>query len=118
MTKAVATNNVSDVNYHENSFEIFSLIWLGINVDMKDYLGIQRKLRTIINHQKKFQDGEECRRYIETRSVQASIVLIVNDQLGIEFIPSIHELRQVLSIHVLCKTKSSEEWTRDFPKVE
>ncbi|CAF3156156.1 unnamed protein product [Rotaria socialis] len=118
MTKAVATNNVSDVNYHENSLEIFSLIWLGINVDMKDDLDIQRKLRTIINHQKKFQYGEECRRYIETSSVQASIVLIVNDQLGIEFIPSIHELRQVSSIHVLCKTKSSEEWTRDFPKVK
>ncbi|CAM4958263.1 unnamed protein product [Rotaria socialis] len=116
MTKTVATNNVSDVNYHENSLEIFSLIWLGINVDMKDDLDIQRKLRTIINHQKKFQYGEECRRYIETSSVQASIVLIVNDQLGIEFIPSIHELRQVSSIHVLCKTKSSEEWTRDFPK--
>ncbi|CAF1353988.1 unnamed protein product [Rotaria sordida] len=45
--------------------------------------------------------------------------MIVSGRLGREIVPSIHELRQVISIYVYCMDKKShEQWACNFEKVK
>ncbi|CAF1143683.1 unnamed protein product [Rotaria sp. Silwood1] len=45
--------------------------------------------------------------------------MIVSGRLGQDIVPSIHELRQVISIYVYCMDKSRhEQWARNFAKVK
>ncbi|CAF5086869.1 unnamed protein product, partial [Rotaria sp. Silwood1] len=46
-------------NAYDENLEIFSLIWLDENVHSEENQDKQQKLRSIINHLKTFQDGEE-----------------------------------------------------------
>ena len=118
MTMVELTNNLSSINIIDNHLEIFSLIWLDDNDNMEDSQDIEQKLRTIINHFKRFQDAKECQQYIEQTSKQDRILLIVSGQLVQEITPSIHELRQVSSIYVYCKDgNNDEEWKNKFTKV-
>ena len=111
---------------HENHFpsreddhlEIFSLIWLDTNVDAQKNQNTQEKLRTIINHIKKFNDADECKNYIEQTSKDDRLVLIVSGQLGRQIVPSIHQLRQVSAIYINSEDKESDEkWACNFAKV-
>jgi hypothetical protein len=94
--------------------EIFSLIWLDSAVDQNT----QRKLRTLINYFKKFQNVNECQQYIEQRSENDRLVIIVSGRFGIEIVPKIHQLRQVSSIYVFCMNKqANEKWANNYSKV-
>ncbi|CAF4287003.1 unnamed protein product, partial [Adineta steineri] len=67
----------------------------------------------------KFQDVKQCQQYIEQRSENDRLVIIVSGQLGQEIIPYIHQLRQVISIYVYCMDKKSyEQWALKFSKVK
>ncbi|CAF4113868.1 unnamed protein product [Rotaria sordida] len=67
----------------------------------------------------KFQDAKTCQEYIEKQSEKAQLIMIVSGRLGREIVPSIHELRQVISIYVYCMDKKShEQWARNFEKVK
>jgi hypothetical protein len=118
MATTVLSNNESLTNGNENHLEIFDLIWLDTDGNIKDSRNTEQHLRSIINHFKKFQDVKECQEYIEQRSIQDRLVLIISDQLGKEMVPSIHKLRQVSSIYVNCQDKkSNEQWAKRFTKV-
>ncbi len=119
MATPILSNDKSSTNDDNNHLEIFSLIWLDDNVNAKESRDTQQKLRSIINHLKIFQDVQECQRYIEQRSKQDRLVLIVSGQLGQKVVPSIHKLRQVSSIYVYCKDKkSNEQRAYKFAKVD
>ncbi|CAF4611176.1 unnamed protein product, partial [Rotaria magnacalcarata] len=71
----------------------------------KETRDTEQKLRSIINNLKKFQDVKQCQKYIEERSKNDRLVMIVSGQFGQEIVPSIHKLRQVISIYVYCFDK-------------
>ncbi|CAF1057730.1 unnamed protein product [Adineta steineri] len=110
-----------DNDLHEESndkyFEIFSFIWLDENIS--NTRNAEEKLRCIINHLKKFKNVKQCQQYIEQRSQNERVILIVSDQFGLEIIPLIHHLRQLISIYVYCTdTRSNNEWTCKFTKIK
>jgi len=121
MVDGIATNQTqgdSDTKSDDNHLEIFSLIWLDDNAEVTDNGNTQHKLRTIINHLKKFQDVQKCRQHIGQRSKEDRLVLIASGRLGRELVPLVHDLYQVLSIYIYCKDKkSNEQWTCKFAKV-
>ncbi|CAF1401281.1 unnamed protein product [Adineta steineri] len=119
MATAVLPNDDFHTNTDDKCLEIFSLIWLDANVDVKDTRNTEVKLRSIINHIKKFQDIKQCQQYIEQTSQKDRLVLIVSNRLGQEIVPVIHQLRQVISIYVYCMDKkSNEQWSLKFSKVK
>ncbi|CAF1355853.1 unnamed protein product [Rotaria sordida] len=100
-------------------FEIFCLIWLDANTKVTDNRETEQKLRSIINRLKKFQDVKQCQQYIEERSQNERVVMVVSGRLGSEIVPSIHKLRQVISIYVYCMDKKrNEQWANKFKKVK
>ncbi len=104
---------------NDHHLEIFSLIWLDADDNIEDNQTTEQKLRTIINHFKRFRNAKECQQYIEKLSEQDRLVLIVSRQLAQEIISSIHLLRQVSSIYIYCRDKkNNEEWTNNFTKVK
>src|ERR1700722_12904416 len=115
---ATAVQPSDDSHTKNNNLEIFSLIWLDADVNVKESRNIEQRLRNVINHLRKFEDGHECQKYIQERSKEDRLVLIVSGQLGQEIVPHIHQLRQVSSIYVYCTDKSrNEQWTSEFTKV-
>ncbi|CAF4935073.1 unnamed protein product, partial [Rotaria socialis] len=67
----------------------------------------------------KFQDVKQCQKYIEERSKNDRLVMIVSDQFGREIVHSIHKLRQVISIYVYCFDKvGNKQWFDKFAKVK
>jgi exonuclease V gamma subunit len=104
-------------NDDDKHLEIFCLIWLDANG--KESRDTEQNLRSVINYLKKFQDVQQCQQYIEERSKNDRLVIIVSGQLGREIVPSIHKLRQVISIYVYCMNKkSNEQWSSKFTKVK
>ncbi|CAF5016271.1 unnamed protein product, partial [Rotaria sp. Silwood1] len=103
--------------FDDMTVEIFCLVWLDANIN--ETRDTERKLRSIINHLKKFQDVKECQKFIEERSKDERVVMIVSGRLGREIVPSIHKFRQVISIYVYCMDKEgNEKWARNFAKVK
>ena len=101
-----------------NQLELFSLIWLDATGDAVENRNTHQKLRSIINHLERFQDVSECQKFIEQRSEQDRLVLVVSGRLGSEIVPSIHEFRQVSCIYVYCFDKErNEKWACKFTKV-
>jgi len=116
MATAVLPGDELHTNTDDNHIEIFCLIWLDASIN--ETRDTEQKLRSIINHLKKFQDVQQCQQYIEQRSKKDRLVLIVSGQLGQEIVPSIHKHRQVISIYVYCKDKQiNEQWTCNYTKV-
>jgi hypothetical protein len=118
MATAILPDDDLHMNIDDKHLEIFCLVWLDANVNVKETRDTEQKLRSIINHLKKFQDVKQCQQYIEQRSQKDRLILIVSGRLGREIVPSIYKLRQVISIYVYCMDKNSnKEWSSKFPKV-
>ncbi|CAF4731137.1 unnamed protein product, partial [Rotaria sp. Silwood2] len=110
-------------NFHADvggqSLEIFCIIWLDNNIKAKDNRDTEQKLRSIINRLKKFHDLEQCQKYIEQRSQNERIVMIVSGRLGREIVPSVHKIRQIVSIYVYCMDKErNKHWAVKFATVK
>jgi hypothetical protein len=119
MPTVVLPDDEFHTNTNDKHLEIFCLIWLDVNLNVKETRDTEQKLRCIINQIKKFQDVKQCQQYIEQRSKTDRLVLIVNSQFGREIVPAINQLRQVISIYVYCMDKrSNEQWTSKFAKVK
>jgi hypothetical protein len=65
----MATNIPSDDNFHTNAddmrLETFCIIWLDASGSSEDIRDTEQQLRSMINHLKKFQNIEQCQKYIE-----------------------------------------------------
>ncbi|CAF4621580.1 unnamed protein product, partial [Rotaria magnacalcarata] len=64
MATAVSPNDNFYAADDDMRLEIFSLIWLDANSNAKDTRDTEQKLRSIINHLKKFQDVKQCQKFI------------------------------------------------------
>ncbi|CAF1590494.1 unnamed protein product, partial [Rotaria sp. Silwood1] len=106
-------------NADDHHLEIFCLIWLDANISVEENRDTEQRLRSIINNLIKFQDVNQCQKYIEERSHKDRLIMIVSGQAGREIVPSIHKLQQVVSIYVYCMDKNKhEQWARTFAKVK
>lgn len=103
----------------DNNLETFSLLWLDGEVNTnEENKSAQRRLRTIINQLKTFQDSKACKKYIKSFTEQDRIILIVSGRLSKELIPEIHHLRQLSSVYIYCWDKKAyKRWAKDFSKV-
>ncbi|CAF5005241.1 unnamed protein product, partial [Rotaria sp. Silwood1] len=119
MATVVPQTDNSHIDADDMSLEIFCLIWLDANTSVEDNRDTEQELRSIINRLKKFQNVAQCQKYLEESSEHKRFVVIVSGRLGLEIVPSIHKLRQVISIYVYCLNKeSNEEWVNNFSKVK
>mgnify|MGYP006892799287 CR=1 FL=1 len=101
-----------------NNLEMFSLVWLATNDDLKDSRDTQEKLRCIINQLRIFEHPQEFQYYIEQKTKENLLVLIINGQLGRSIIDIIHRQSHVLSIYVYSiDTNENQQWTSQFRKV-
>ena len=98
--------------------EISCLIWLDPNANDKDSRGTESKLVSLISDFKKFTNVPQCQKYIKEQSQEDWLVMVVSGQLGQMIVPSIHHLKNIVSIYVYCMNKEkNEEWARSFAKV-
>ncbi|CAF1155544.1 unnamed protein product [Adineta steineri] len=119
MASASLSTDVSHSKSDEMHLEIFCLLCLDASSTTKEGRDTEPKLRSIINHLKKFHDTEQCQKYIHERSTKERVVMIVSGSLGREIVPSIHHLRQVISIYVYCMDKEgNEKWARNYKKIK
>ncbi|CAF4514892.1 unnamed protein product, partial [Rotaria socialis] len=119
VASAISSNDDFYTADKDMCLEIFYLIWLDANANGKETRDTEQKLRSIINNLKKFQDVKQCQKYIEERSKNDRLVMIVSGQFGREIVPSIHKLRQVISIYVYCFDKvRNKQWSDKFAKVK
>jgi hypothetical protein len=104
---------------HNSNLETFSLVWLDSSVNnSEENVDTQRRLRTIINHLRTFENSHDCEEYIRSVSNHDRIVIIVSGISGRQLIPRIHKIRQVCSIYVYCMNrKTNEKWTKQYNKV-
>ncbi|CAF2513802.1 unnamed protein product [Rotaria sp. Silwood2] len=107
------------VQTHTDNLETFSLVWLDEKVNKKEEnKRAQKRLRSIINHLKTFDDQNECQQYIMSRSEQDRVVLIISGQLSKDLIPRIHDLRQLSAIYIYCwNRKAYKPWAKNFTKI-
>lgn len=119
MTTCALSKLELEKKIHDKQLEIFSLIWLDLHMNIKETRDAEEKLRSIINHLKKFSNVEQCHEYIQQTTQKDRLVLIVSGRLGQKIVPSIHKLRQVISIYVYCiNKKDNEQWAAKFSKVK
>ncbi|CAF3665526.1 unnamed protein product [Rotaria sp. Silwood1] len=119
MAKSALPIDDFHTNIDDEQLEIFCLIWLDDNISAKDNRDTEQKLRSIINRLKKFQDVEQCRKYIEQRSQNDRLIMIVSGRLGQKIVPSVHKIQQIISIYVYCMDKeTNKQWTRNFAKIK
>lgn len=103
----------------DKNLEIFCVVWLDGGINAEDVRKTEQKLRSIVNRLKKFQDIEECKKYIEKQSKDDRLIMVVSGRLGQLIVPSVHNFRQIISIYVYCMDqKRNEEWACQFPKVQ
>ena len=87
--------------------------------DAKEYIDAQQRLRTSINYIRTFKNSDDCEQYIQSVPAQDRIIFIVNNQLGQELVPRIHELRQVFAIYIYSTdNKRGGQWAKEFKKVK
>jgi hypothetical protein len=102
----------------DDNLETFSIFWLDASVNDKKNLAARKKLRSIINQLKTFDDAEEFMARIRRISKGDLTVLIVSGQLGCTVVPEIHSLPQVSSIYVYCMNKAVHaKWSHSYSKV-
>ncbi|CAF3433708.1 unnamed protein product [Rotaria socialis] len=93
-----------------NNVETFHQIWLCDSVsNSQEFADAQGKLRTWIENIKIFEDVIQCEQFIRSLSDVDRIIFIVDDLLGLEIIPLIHQFRQVFAIYVYCTRKQTKE---------
>ena len=118
MTEVLSQTNGS--HSLSSNLETFSLIWLNDSTtSSKEDEHIEQDLRNTINHLIKFENEQTCHQYIEERSDEDKLILILNNLLGYTLIPRIHQLRQVYSIYIYYKNNAvNQEWITKFSKVK
>lgn len=101
------------------NLESVSLIWLDNSINIsEENLQTQNELRSVINHLILFENYYECLEYIQSRSKNDQIILIVNGQLGRLIVPQISDLQQIISISIYCMDKRSNLlWSKQYNKV-
>lgn len=105
------STNISNENY----LEVFSIIWLNNSAD--DIETAEQNLRSIINRFKIFQDVKECQNYIQNKSKQDQLMVVVDNEFGALIVPNVYSLQQVSAIYVFDQDQINEPWIQVSGKV-
>jgi hypothetical protein len=110
----------SNATVDNTNDKIFITIWLDAEVNTNQAnQKAQQQLRMSISCLKTFETKNECDKYIRSTSSEEQLLLIVSGRFGREFVPSIHQLQQIISIYVFCQdVKGNEQWAKAFTKVK
>ncbi len=102
-----------------NNLETYSILWLDPLVnDAKEYIDAQQRLRVVINYIRTFKTSDHIEQYIQSVPEQDRIFLIINNQLGQELMPHLHQFRQIFAIYIYSHdNKRNIQWTKEFKKV-
>jgi hypothetical protein len=117
----MATNALSNQNHQtdNNNAENFVLIWLDAGVDNHENLDAQKKLANIHRNFKMFKSVADGEKTIQQLTVSDRVILIVSGGFGMEIVPRIHQLEQVLTIYIFCMEREKHvEWAKNFNKVK
>ncbi len=117
---SISTADKSASSQQYNNVETYSILWLDPSVnDVKEYIDAQQRLRASINYIRTFKNKDDCEQYIRSVPAKDRIIFIVNNQLGQQLIPCIHQLRQIFSIYIYSTdNKRTGQWTKEFKKVK
>ena len=116
-TSAKVTNDLLK-HIDDQQLEVFCITWLDDNIQAGDNRDTEQHLRSIINRLKRFKDIERCEKFIQERSPEDRLILIVSGRLGRQIVPTIHTFRQVMSIYVYCMDAAgNREWSKKYAKV-
>ncbi|CAF1321851.1 unnamed protein product [Adineta ricciae] len=117
--KLFSLKEITSSKLSKNNLETYSLLWLDSLVDCKENIDAQVKLRSSINHLAVFKETDQCEQHIQSLSQQDRAVLIVNNSLGQQLVPRIHQFRQIVSIFIYCKDQEEyQQWTKSFSKIK
>lgn len=116
---SISTADKSASYQEYNNLETYSILWLDPLVnDGKEYIDAQQRLRVSINYIRTFKSLDNCEEYIQSVPKQDRIIFIINNQLGQELIPRIHQYQQIFSIYIYNNdNKRNGQWTKEFKKV-
>ena len=100
--------------------ETVCLIWLDVKVNLTvENRDTQTHFRSIFHHFKPFENVPDCKQFIQQKTKDDRIFLIVSGQLGQEIVLRIHDYRQIFSIYVYCQdVPRNKEWADKRPKVK
>jgi hypothetical protein len=102
-----------------DNLETYSILWLDPSVnDVKEYIDAQQRLHAAINYIRTFKTSDHCEQYIQSVPEQDRIFFIVNNQLGQELVPHVHQFRQIFGIYIYSPDNNrNTQWAKEFPKV-
>jgi hypothetical protein len=92
-------------------FHTCSIVWLDKEENIT--VELQKKLRESIEYLKILKDPEKCVKWIERRSVQEMVIIIIADTFVNQVLPHIHSL-PLIGLYIHCSAASKEEkdeWT-------
>ena len=104
----------ADVIHHKQRImQNFLLIWLRADIDYssQEQQNILVELRSIANEVSVFTQSDECIDYV-TDIVDIKVILIIDDTLGEQILPLIHDISQLSAVYIFChQTSNHEQWT-------
>ena len=93
------------------------LVWIDDSVSLNENQSAKRKLRSLINHVKVFENIAECKTHI-CQLKHDNIRLIISEYLGFIVVPYIHSLKQITLIYLYCLDCNKQlEWPSRFSKI-
>ena len=110
----MAENNVSNIAH-----DLF-IVWLDSNIEKnRDDLDTKSLMRRMARGRLlTFAGIEPCCRHILEKLVDQRVFFIVSNLFGPDAVKSVHDLPQIQTIYVYCRTRSiAEEWSKSYPKV-
>jgi flagellar biosynthesis regulator FlaF len=120
MTESVDVDDVESSEDEENNKFIDAIIWIDANVDAdEENRRAHQELRTCFEGIQifVFQQSSDCEEYVRQHS-EKSFLIIVSRQLAQGLIENIHNLENIKSIYIYCRSENwKEAWMQDFDKV-
>ena len=103
----------------ENNIEIVWQIWLLNSINNSpETVDALEQARSLIKDLKIFESIIKCEQFIHSVPKNDRIIFIVEDLLGQQIIPKIHDLQQVFAIYIYSTEKQpNESCFRQFSKV-
>ncbi|CAF1293724.1 unnamed protein product [Adineta steineri] len=117
-----STKSSPDVDHarRRRMAQSYILIWIGVgidetNIDCQDTLA---QLRTVVNSVHFFTQSDDAVDFL-TDSEEIKAFLVIENTLGQQIIPLIHDIPQLDIVYILCDNQSQHEpWTNRWKKIK
>ena len=118
----MASNIPASENSQSNgdNVEHLVLMWTDASVTSnEENLQAQATLTKTYHRFKTFESVDKCEQAIQQLSKTDRAILIVSGSFGKELVPLVHELEQILAIHIFCIEQARYlEWAQQYKKVK